>query len=147
MNCIFIFNTHTPIHIVTGWRITRQEDFNKRTPEWGVLFKRGAGAKRGAPCCAANHSLCVLGAVDRCRALVLGQTGHTLLSGEGDRIVLITESSGDLPIMHATAAFKGSVWWASADASLPVTRVRRCSSFVPRVTLMSARDMRHTLPP
>ncbi len=59
-----------------------------------VLFKGCAGTKRGAPCCAVNHSLCVLGAVGR--ALVLRQTGHTLLSGEGDRIALVTESSGDL---------------------------------------------------
>ncbi len=42
----------------------------KNTGGW-VLFKGGAGVKRGAPCCAVNHSLCVLGAVDRCRALVL----------------------------------------------------------------------------
>ncbi len=50
----------------------------------------------------------LLGAVDRRHALVLGQTGHILLSGEGDRIALVTESSGDLLIMPATAAFKGS---------------------------------------
>ncbi len=80
----------------------------QKNPGGWVLLKRGAGAKRGPPCCAANHSLCVLGAVDQCRALVLGQTGHTLLSGEGDRIALVTESSGDLPVMPATAAFKGS---------------------------------------
>ncbi len=76
-----------------------------------VLFKGCAGAKRGAPCCAVNHSLCVLGAVDWCRALVLGQTGYTLLSGEGDGVALVMalvmESS--LPIVHSTAAFKGSV--------------------------------------
>ncbi len=80
----------------------------QKNPGGWVLLKRGAGAKRGAPCCAANHSLCVLGAVDRCRALVLRQTGHILLSGEGERIALVTESSGDLLIMPATAAFKGS---------------------------------------
>ncbi len=81
----------------------------QKNPGGWLLLKMGAGAKRGAPCCAANHSLCVLlGAVDRCHALVLGQTGHTLLSGEGARIALVTESSGALPIMPATAAFKGS---------------------------------------
>ncbi len=80
----------------------------QKNPGGWVLLKRRAGAKHGAQCCAANHSLCVLGAVDWCRALVLGQTGHTLLSGEGDRIALVTESSGDLPIRPATAAFKGS---------------------------------------
>ncbi len=80
----------------------------QKNPGGWVLLKRRAGAKHGAPCCAANHSLCVLGAVDWYRALVLGQTGHTLLSGEGDRIALVTESSGDLPIRPATAAFKGS---------------------------------------
>ncbi len=62
----------------------------QKNPGGWVLFKRGAGAKRGAPCCAVNHSLCILG------ALVLGQTGHTLLSGEGDNIALVVESSGDL---------------------------------------------------
>ncbi len=36
---------------------------------------------------------CVLGAVDRCCAR---QTGHPLLSGEGDNTALVTESSGDL---------------------------------------------------
>ncbi len=80
----------------------------QKNPGGWLLLKMGAGAKRGAPCCAANHSLCVLGAVDRCHALVLGQTGHTLLSGGGARIALVTESSGALPIMPATAAFKGS---------------------------------------
>ncbi len=108
MNCIFIFNTHTYIYC-DGVKDHTTRGFQQKNPGGWVLYKRGAGAKRGAPCCAANHSLCVLGAVDQCRALVLGQTGHTLLSGEGDRIALVTESSGDLPIMHATAAFKGSV--------------------------------------
>ncbi len=36
---------------------------------------------------------CVLGAVDRCCAR---QTGHPLLSGEGDNTALVMESSGDL---------------------------------------------------
>ncbi len=93
--CIYICKDHT----------TR--GLQQKNPGGWVLLKRGAGAKRGAPCCVANHSLCVLGAVDRCRALVLGQTGHTLLSG--DKIALVTESSVDLPIMPATEAFKGSV--------------------------------------
>ncbi len=41
--------------------------------------------------------------------VVLSCSGRpVMLSGEGDRIALVTESSGDLPIMPATVAFKGS---------------------------------------
>ncbi len=97
---IYIYCDGVKDHTTSGFQ-------QKNRGGW-VLLKGRAVAKDGAPCCAANHSWCVLGAVDRCRALVLGQTGHTLLSGEGDRIALVTESSGDLPIRPATAAFKGS---------------------------------------
>ncbi len=48
-------------------------------PGGWVLLKRGAGAKSGAPCCAVNHSLCFLGAVDRCPARA--DRSHTALWG------------------------------------------------------------------
>ncbi len=52
----------------------------QKNPGGWVLLKRRAGAKRGVPCCAANHSLCVLDAVDRSRALVLSCSRALVLS-------------------------------------------------------------------
>ncbi len=78
------------LHQCDGVKDHTTSGLQQKNPGGWVLLKRGAGAKRRAPCCAANHSLCVLSAVDRCRALVLGQTGHTLLSEEGDSIALVT---------------------------------------------------------
>ncbi len=122
-------------------------ELQQKNPRGWVLYKRCAGAKCGTRCCSANHSLYVLGAVDQCRALVLGQNGHTLLSGEGDRIALVTESSGDLS--------SGPLQWllkAVPDESqlMPVYRWWGCAGVAPSLpaaSLMSARNTRHTPPP
>ncbi len=65
------------LHQCDGVKDHTTRGLQQKNPGGWVLLKRGAGAKRGAPCCAANHSLCVLGAVDRSRARA--DRSHTAL--------------------------------------------------------------------
>ncbi len=68
------------------------------------------------------------GSVSCSRALVLGQTGHPMLSGEGERQALVTESSGDLPSGLLQRLLK-----AVPDESqlMPVCRCWGCACVAP----------------